>query len=384
MTTACLAPNGMSVYRGAGPSTRLLVGTAKGVALLERAPGADWRYARTLLDGVHISSLAIEPINNGVFAGVHRGTVCYSADQGDNWEPRGDGITISHVYSLAYAVEAGAPVIYAGTEPPAVFRSRDAGRSWVELPGWRDMKGKEKWVFPMPPHVPHAKTIAVDPRDPRVLYVGVEQAGLFKTVDGGETWRELEGYSRPDDESYRDIHQCVLRPNHPDEVYITTGMGLYRSYDGGETWAHLTQRNSFRIGYPDRLIFSPRDDRTMFLCGSHANPGTWISLHTANAAVMVSRDCGESWSQATHGLPEPLTANLEAMCLYTWPDGIELFAGSTDGKVYFSPDEAASWRLIGSDLAPVSKVEHYRLLLPGAVSSRGRRPPPGGAGQPAH
>jgi len=375
MTTACLAPNGMNVYCGKEPADRLLVGTAKGVAVLERAAGKDWSQTGTALEGSHISSMVIEPVHGGTYAGVHRGGVFFSPDGGRSWEPRGEGISIPHVYSMTYAVEQGRPFLYAGTEPPCVFRSRDEGRSWDELPGWRDMKGKEKWLFPMPPHLPHAKTMAVDPRDPHVLYVGVEQAGLFKTTDGGQSWRELEAYSRPDDESYRDIHQCVLRPGHPDEVYITTGMGLYRSKDGGESWDHLTERNSFRIGYPDKLIFSPADDRTIFICGSHANPGTWISLHTANAAVMVSRDCGKSWALASHGMPDPMTANLEAMCLYSSGDGFDLFAGTTDGKVYFSEDGAQSWRLIASDLAPVSKVEHYRLLLPGAVSSRGNRPP---------
>jgi hypothetical protein len=73
-------------------------------------------------------------------------------------------------------------------------------------------------------------------------------------------------------------------------------------------------------------------------------------------------------------MPDPLTANLEAMCLYAWQGKFELFAGTTDGKVYLSEDGAESWRLIASDLAPVSKVEHFRLLLPGAVSSRGNRP----------
>ena len=143
-----------------------------------------------------------------------------------------------------------------------------------------------------------------------------------------------------------------------------------------QTWGHLTYRNTFRIGYPDKLIFSPRDDKTMFIAGSHANPGTWIKLHTADAAVMVSHDVGETWELATKGMPEPLTANLEAMCLYDAGSSFELFAGTTDGKVYCSDNGAESWRMIGSDLGPVSKVEHYRLLLPGAMSSRsapGRR-----------
>jgi photosystem II stability/assembly factor-like uncharacterized protein len=369
MTTACLAPNGMNVYRGNAAPARLLVGTAKGVAVFERAAGAEWSVTGTVLDGQHISSMAIEPVRGAVFAGVHRGGVFYSPDLGRSWESRSDGIRINHVYSLACAVEDNQPVIYAGSEPVSAFVTRDEGRSWQELPGLRDMKGNEKWDFPMPPHVAHAKTIAIDPRDPKVVFVGIEQGGLFKTVDGGRTWRELDSYWRPEDEAYRDIHQCVLRPNHPDEVYMTGGMGLYASCDGGETWVHLTNRG-FRLGYPDKLIFSPRDDRTMFMCGSMSNPGTWIKLHTANATVLVSRDLGESWSPAATGLPDPMTANLEAMCLYSWPSGFTLFAGTTDGGIFCSEDGAASWRRIASDLAPVSKVEHFRLLLPGAISAR--------------
>jgi photosystem II stability/assembly factor-like uncharacterized protein len=372
MTAACLAPNGMNVYRGNAAATRLIVGTAKGIALLERAPGKDWGFTGMALDGPHISSMVIEPIRGGLYAGVHRGGVFFSPDLGGSWEERSAGIHVKHVYSLGCAVENGQPIIYAGTEPVSAFRSSDEGRNWEELPGLHDMKGKEKWEFPMPPHVAHAKTIAVDPRDPKAIFVGVEQGGLFKTIDGGRNWHEIDSYARPDDEVYRDIHQCVLRPSHPDEIYMTGGMGLYRSEDGGKSWVHLTGRN-FRIGYPDKLIFSPLDDRTMFMCGSFGNPGTWIKLHTANSTVLVSRDLGESWLPAANGLPDPMTANIEAMCLYAWPGGFELFAGTTDGNVYCSADGAESWRRIASDLAPVSKVEHFRLLQPGAVSSREAR-----------
>jgi photosystem II stability/assembly factor-like uncharacterized protein len=369
MTTACLAPNGMSVFRGDAPATRLLVGTAKGVAVFERAPVTDWKLTGTTLDGNHISSLLIEPVIGGLYAGIHRGGVFFSPDLGRTWEARSTGLTIEHVYSLVSAVENGKPVVYAGTEPPSLFHSADEGRTWDELPGWRDMPGMDKWVFPMPPKIPHAKTLAVDPRDPKTLYVGVEQAGLFTTSDGGQTWRELDSYSKPDDKSYRDVHQIALRPNHPDEIYMTTGMGLYRSTDRGETWTNLTQREGFRIGYPDRLIFSPTDDRTMYMCGAFSNPGTWISLHRANATVLVSHDLGESWQPASNGMPDPMTANLEAMSLYAAPGGFSMFVGATNGNVYTSDDGGGNWRLIG-DFAPVSKVDHYRLLLPGAVSSR--------------
>ena len=254
MTTACLAPNGMSVYQGAAAPTRLLVGTAKGIVVLERAPGADWSFSGAALDGQHISSLLIEPLRGGLYAGVHRGGVFFSPDLGRTWEPRSAGISISHVYSLVCAAENGGPVVYAGTEPPSLFRTDDEGRNWEELPGWHDMPGMDKWVFPMPPKIPHAKSLAVDPRDPRVIYVGVEQAGLFKTYDGGRTWGELDSYSRPDDDAYRDIHQVALRPNHPDEIYMTTGMGLYRSVDGGAVWTHLTEESR-----PPRRIPRPAD-----------------------------------------------------------------------------------------------------------------------------
>ena len=71
------------------------------------------------------------------------------------------------------------------------------------------------------------------------------------------------------------------------------------------------------------------------------------------------------------------------MCLYDAGGSFELFTGTTDGKVYYSDDGAENWRQIAGDLAPVSKVEHFRLLLPGAVSSRGNRAGAGGP-PPAH
>ncbi len=374
MTTACLAPNGMMVYRGDAACTRLLVGTAKGVSILERAPGQDWAVTGLTMEGYHISSFVLEPVNGGIYCGIHRGHgVFYSADQGRTWEARGKGLKIDHVFTMGCTVENGRPVIYAGTEPVGFFRSYDEGKSWEELPSLANAEGRDKWVFPMKPNIPHVKAMASDPRDPKRIYAGVEQGGLFLSVDGGASWRELEEYAKPTDENYRDIHQIVMRPNHPDEVFLTTGMGLYRSENGGETWEHMTGRYD-RVGYPNQIIFSPADDSTLYMCGSHRIPGKWRIEKEARATVLVSHDLGRNWESAAGGMPDPMKGNLEGMSVYQWSGGFSLFAGTTDGIVWCSDDAGAKWREIATELGPVSKVEHYTRLLPDYVPDSAPRP----------
>jgi hypothetical protein len=92
-----------------------------------------------------------------------------------------------------------------------------------------------------------------------------------------------------------------------------------------------------------------------------------VLVGTAKGVAVLERPAGSDWS-----LFRRMTANLEAMSLYAEPGGFSLFAGATNGNVYCSDDGAQNWRQIAGDLAPVSKVGHYRLLLPGAVSSRRR------------
>jgi photosystem II stability/assembly factor-like uncharacterized protein len=361
---ACLSPNGQNLNHGDAPPTRLLVATLRGVNVQERArPGAAWADRGRTLDGHHCSSLMIEPRRGGVFAGMHSGGLYFSPDGGETWAPRARGITIEQVFSLGYAHHHNRTVLYAGTEPASLFRSDDYGETWTELPGVKETKGREKWSFPSPPHDAHVKTMTIDPRDPNVIYVGVEQGDLLKTTDGGATLRVLDDYSKPTDWTYRDIHQIVVHPENSAEIYMTTGMGLYRSLDAGETWTLLVD-NNFRIGYPDHLIVSPRDGNTMFMSGARENPGTWRKSHSADGTIVRTRDRVQSWTDASRGLPENRRANVEAMSLAAYPGGFTLFAGTTDGDVFASDDEAESWTRIAAGLAPVTKSNHYRPLQP--------------------
>ena len=300
--TVSLSPNGVITHGEATPPKRLLVATLQGVAILERKD--EWRLGSRALEGKHIGSLMVEPRRGGVFAGAHDGGLYFSGDDGATWEKRMNGIDIEHVYSLAYAEEPGGTVLYAGTEPVALYRSEDRG----------------------------------------------------------ESWREIASYHKEDDFWYKDVHRLVQLEKRPQVFYMTTGMGLYRSTDDGKSWRQLTGRENFRVAYPDHLVVSPMDDRVLFLAGALTDPSTWRTSHYADGTVVVSRDGGESWMVADRGLPANRRANIEAMTMSSYPGGFSLFLGTTDGDVFLSDDGAQSWTRIGSALTPVSKGGHYRHL----------------------
>jgi photosystem II stability/assembly factor-like uncharacterized protein len=358
--TVCLSPNGVNVYEADTPPTRLLVATAGGVSALQReAPGADWRVADTTLGGLHPSSLLIEPHTGAVFAGVHNGGLYVSTDDGMTWERRTNGLSIEHVFSLRAI--PGAHAVLAGTEPVSLFKSEDGGHNWQELPAIHQVPNMERWTFPGPPHVAHTKTMAIDPRDTNRMFVGVEQGALLFTQNGGESWTEIESYYTPEDVWYRDIHQVVLRPSNPDEIFMNTGIGFYHSPDRGKTWEHRTWPDS-RVGYPDQLVFSTLNDNVLFISGARRDPTTWRQSHTADAIVLKSTDAGRTWQESGAGLPAPMQHNIEAMTVAGYQGGFALFIGDTGGNVYCSEDEAASWTQIASNLAPISKGGHYRAF----------------------
>jgi photosystem II stability/assembly factor-like uncharacterized protein len=362
--SVCLSPNGLNEYHADEPPTRLLVGTRDGVAILVRdEPSSAWRLSERVLEGQHISALLIEPGTGAVFAGVHWGGVFVSQDDGRSWEQRNAGIAQNHVFTLRCQVRPGQPTrVFAGTEPVSLYWTDDLGLSWHDLASLREVPGQEHWTFPPPPHIAHVKTAAFDPREPRRFFVGIEQGALFRTDDDGQTWTELKGFSHLGDPIYSDVHQIKLRPTQPDEIFMPTGAGLYHSQDQGASWHELTG-GDFRIGYPDQLLFSPEDDRLLFLAGSRETPADWRHTHHADGTIMRSRDGGQTWEPCRAGIPDDLHANIEAMALASYPGGYDLFAGTTDGDVFTSRDRGETWALAAGGLEAVSKVGHYRNLM---------------------
>jgi BNR/Asp-box repeat protein len=358
----CLSPGGQSLTVGESPKDKLLVGTVEGIFSFLKRNGS-WENQGTWIPGKHISSIIFEPASQTLFAGTYSCEIFASTDLGKNWERRDRGVGELEIYSLASQVIGGRPRVYAGTQPAHLYYSDDLGKSWTELPGLRQVPGVEKWTFPGPPHQAHAKSITFHPNDPNIIHVAVEVGGFLKSTDGGKTWSVVSGVNP-------DAHRVLIPMSDPTRVYGTAPTtncgpeitaGLCVSADGGESWKSLTPRD-FRIGYVDPFFVHPNNPSLLFVGGAKTGPGTWRNLHTADARIARSRDGGQTWDILSGGLPDHIRGNIEGMSMDVWNGGCALFAGTTDGDVFYSGDEGDHWQTIIRGIGPVSKSHHYHNL----------------------
>lgn len=356
MTTLGLSHGGTTTYTGSSPAHRLLVGTAGGVFIFERAGvRGDWRMLRRALGDRHVSALLV-PAPDLIVAGAFHDTVYISRDGGETWQERGAGIDPANVYSLAAVPGNGRLRLYAGTEPAHLFSSDDLGGLWTELHGLRAVPSVARWMFPAPPHDAHVKHIVPDPRDRDVLYVCIEQGALLRSRDAGQSWEELHGFDE-------DVHFLVIDPSDTERLYMTGGNGCYASSDGGQSWEHRTSKSDPVGGYPDTLVLRPREPKVMFMGAARGDPAVWRKTHTAEARVCRSRDGGDTWEVLAGGpRPDPAGA-IEALALEDCGGTLSLYVGTTAGDVYASEDGGESWGRIASGLPPITKYGHDRALM---------------------
>ena len=368
--TIGLSHGGTNVYSAANASRELWVATQDGLALFERGQTGQWQETRRALRGQHISAIIFERATGTMFAGAFFGSVHASSDGGKTWERRDNGITIHDVYSLASTVVDGKVRVYAGTQPAHLFISEDLGLHWSEIPSLRNVPSAAQWSFPAPPHIAHTKFITFDPYDSKTLYACIEQGAFLKSTDEGKSWAELNtvGFykdkNRPVEHFY-DVHRCLIDPRDSRKIYVTGGAGLYVTDSGGGSWERWTASDWAADVYPDGFTWNPKNPDLMFVAAAEHNPTTWRKAGLqarAEGKIYRSKDCGKNWQRLGGGLPESLKHEFGALCLEEAHGNCSIFGGTTGGEIFYSEDNGESWKLMTSDLAPISKKGHERLL----------------------
>ncbi|MBP7867813.1 MAG: hypothetical protein KA419_17930 [Acidobacteria bacterium] len=191
--------------------------------------GATWSAPVNVGPVGSLTCIVADPVNaQRLYAGSTAAGVYTSANSGASWVPVNQGIDHAAIYTLA--VDPTDPqVLYAGGG--TLYRSPDGGANWTEISAGFDPS--------------NVRSIAVHPTTPTTLYAGTE-GGLYRSVNSGDNWVKVDLGKELDNES--PIH-VLFDPADPRIVYVGTySRGVYRSLDGGQTWA------SFNRGLEDQAV----------------------------------------------------------------------------------------------------------------------------------
>lgn len=259
--------------------------------------GSTWRPVDRGLPDLRAESLAIDPLTpSTLYVGMWLHGVFKSTDSGGSWTATGEGA------SEVLGVAPGSPTTVYASSGQALVTSTDAGDSWHAAGGGLPDRG--------------ILALAIDPMTPSNLYVGMDEAGVFRSTDSGSTWSAANtGFTNPN------IFSLAVDPVDPSTLYAGDLFhGAFRSTDAGGTWTAVNN------GLDDWSIVALVVDPALH---------TTVYAGTYSSGIFRSLDSGGTWAPLNVGLPA--TAHIDTNTLSIDP---------TDPPVlYVGLGEASVWQL---------------------------------------
>ncbi|MEU8231995.1 exo-alpha-sialidase [Actinoplanes sp. NPDC048967] len=334
-----------------------------------------WQLSSAHFPGMSIYAVAIDNRGPRprLLAGVdssHFGpSVAISDDLGATWEepdvaplafPADAGVAVERVWQITPAASG---VVYAGVQPSALFRSEDGGRTYELVRALWDHPHRPEWGAGFGGQAVH--TVLPHPEDPDRVLVAMSTGGVYRTTDGGASWAPantgIKAYFLPD--PWPEFGQCVHKVARdgadPEHYYAQNHHGVYRTVDGGDTWQSIAGTLPADFGFP--IVAHPRRGGTIWsfplVSDGQREP---VDLR---CRVFRSTDAGENWEPQQAGLPEEPFYQVvlrDAMCADdAEPAGV--YFGTRSGEVFASRDEGESWTTVAAHLPDVLCVRAASL-----------------------
>ena len=249
--------------------------------------------------------------------------------------------------------------VYAGVEDAALFKSIDGGSSWKELSGLRGHRTGAQWAPGAGGMAVH--TIILDQKDPKRIYIAISSAGAFRTDDGGQTWKPInKGLSslyipNPTAEVGHCVHHIANHPSRPEVLFMQKHWDVMRSDDAGESWYEISGNLPSDFGFV--VDVHAHEPNTIYVIPIKSDSEHFPP--DGKLRVCRSRTGGNEWEALTKGLPQKdcyVNILRDAMAVDTM-DPCGIYFGTTGGQVYGSSDGGDSWNPLVQNLPSVCSVE---------------------------
>ena len=259
----------------------------------------------------------------------------------------GPAISGGRVTAVA-GVPGKAGVYFVGAADGGIFRTEDGGTTWKALFQHED--------------VASIGALAVDPVNPGVVWAGTGEAnvrndvsfgnGIYKSTDGGNHWRRM-GLEH----SFQ-ISRIVIDPHHPDTVLVAAmgspwadseDRGIYRTTDGGSTWQKVLYVGP-GVGMAD-LAMNPENPQVLFAAAYRFRRTPWsYSDGGPEDAIYKSINGGTTWQRLSgHGLPEKPVTRIGLAIAPSEPNIVYAVMGSDEGVLWRSDDAGEHWSAVSKD-----------------------------------
>jgi photosystem II stability/assembly factor-like uncharacterized protein len=325
------------------------VAAASGGVFKTQNGGADWSPIFDGQNSLSIGDIAIDPSNsNRVWVGTGEvnaggGSLAYdgdgiyvSDDAGMTWTNKG----LSQVGNIGKVlIDPNNPDrIYVGAMGPlfrndsnrGVYLSEDGGDTWTQSLFVSDSTGiVDMAIHPTNGQIAYAAAWQ-RVRRPQYRSYGGETSGLFRTIDGGNTWEELTN-GLPTAASQKGRISVVIAPSNPQVLYaryadaIGSIQGVYRSDDGGDSWVTMNSSALNNVGFHwwfRGVVVDPTDENT---------------IYNVDFQVQKSTDGGNTWFGVFNNV------HVDQHALVFDPNDPNRLVLGNDGGVYFSPDGGTTW-----------------------------------------
>jgi hypothetical protein len=362
---------------------RISVGTRKGAFILTSDEKREkWNIEGPFFGGweiYHITGTPTDP--NRLYASQSSGwfgqVIQRSDDAGKTWETMGnefayqgnpgthkwyDGSQHPWEFKRVWHLEPSftdPDLLYAGVEDAGLFRSADGGKTWQELAGLRDVKGN-LWQPGAGGMCLH--TIVLHPDDPNRIFVAISAAGAFRSTDGGTTWSPVNkglrsDYELPDAEAEvgHCVHSIAMHPSRPNILFMQKHWDVMRTDNGGDSWHEVSGNLPSDFGFP--IAVHAHEPNTIYVIPIKSDSEHYPP--EGKLRVYRSKTGGDQWEALTNGLPQSdCYHNILRNALSV--DSLEscgIYFGTTGGQVYASANSGDTWNAIARDLPPVLSVE---------------------------